>query len=598
MNICLVSRELYPFQKAGIGVYIHNLTKLLVEHNHRVIIITSKENANAYNKKSKQSNISVHGVDVEEGSTLFEDFNYAYSYSAYLKLKQVHEDNPIDLVEFADYFGESFFSIIYKNARNEFKNIPFVIKLHAPTYECNVANQLDTVENSITRQEDFAIKNVEYLYAISNFMKDTISKRLGRLDIEVVYNMIELPSDCIAQNNISDIIENKFVLFVGRLEVLKGIDIFVRAAVKFLQLNKANFKFVIIGRNVVNVISNRMIKDELLEIIPNELQKFFIWIDPLSLEELVWFYKHAYVSVFPSRFEGFGNVCVEAMTMGSPVIVSDKTALQEVIDNGSYGLSFANGDADDLYSKLTYIINDENYRNELSVLSQERAQSFALFAIYSKQINFYKSIIEHHYKKDKKQRNINILEQLLLTNIERTYHFSHEIKRLAGEWDKLKEMNETYAENISELNGENSRLILEWDKMKEINETYAENISKLTGENSRLILEWDSNKNYIKQLKNEIEILQNEINDSNNEANRILNEWKFIVSEHNHLKVEHENALSQKNSKLEELKIQLQSEKEQLFQKDAELKSLKELLESKKSLVKLLFANKKGTKLK
>ncbi|MFC3846901.1 glycosyltransferase family 4 protein, partial [Paenibacillus sp. MAH-36] len=290
---------------------------------------------------------------------IFEDYNYAYSFGVYNQLKRLIDENEINLVQFSDFFGEAFFSILYKKNRFEFNQVPFIVKLHAPTYECNVANHVEMPENLITQQEDYTINNAEFVCAISYFMKDTVAKRLQRTDIQVLYNIIDMPEYI----NLFELnVNQKYVLYVGRLQELKGVDLFVKAAVEYLRNNNDDISFVIIGQDMLNHRSNKMMKEELVEFIPKELQEKFIWKTPMPQEDLFNFYKNAYVSVFPSRFEGFGNVCVEAMQMGSPVIVSNDTGMLEIIDNENYGISFNNGDYFDLYKKITVLLEDKNLR--------------------------------------------------------------------------------------------------------------------------------------------------------------------------------------------------------------------------------------------
>ncbi|MDQ0917614.1 glycosyltransferase family 4 protein [Paenibacillus sp. V4I5] len=558
MNICLVSRELYPFQKAGIGVYIYNLTKSFNMNGHNVYIITSKENEMEHIRRlDNNTNVTVIGVDLGEEALLFEDFNYAYSYGVYNKLKQLVNHYEIDLIEFADFFGEAFFSILYKKVRGEFAHIPFVVKLHTPTYECNLANQIEEPETNLTLQEDYTIINVDYVCAISYFMKDTIANRLQRSDIHVIYNMIDNPDINSSEINVKQILHKNYVLYVGRLEERKGIDLFVKAAIKYLENHKNDIYFVVIGQDVLNLRSNKMVKDELIELIPKDLHDNFVWKMPMLQEDLFHYYRHAYVSVFPSRFEGFGNVCVEAMTMGSPVIVSNNTAMMEIIDvDDNYGISFSNDDYFDLYIKLTELLNDEQQRNHLSSLSKQRAEDFALSNIYPAQIQYYKSVIEQ-YKAGDVKRQEDILEHILLKNVDRVQYFIKENKRLTEEWSHLAKINEQRNDDINKFSEENKRILGEWEYSTKINEELNKQIYNLNLENQR-----------------------------------ILNEWEIMVSKHSKILAQ----LEEQDREIKNLFALTEDGKGKLEQKTIELKEVTELLQNKKFLVKQLITGKRGKK--
>lgn len=566
MNICLVSRELYPFQKAGIGVYVHNLTNSLSKNGHRVFIITSKSNQVecAHSGYYRESNVNIIGVDIEEESLIIDDFSLAYSLGVYNQLKKLTTEKKINLIEFADYFGEGFYSLLYKRVRDEFRNIPFVLKLHTPTYECNIANQLIEIENRLTMQEDFVIKNMDYIYAISSFMKDTIAARFDRNDIDVVYNMIETPSPSV--NSIDSISQlRKFILYVGRLEERKGIDIFVKAALQTINENP-DVSFIIIGQDILNQKSNRMMKEELLELIPSNLQHHFSWKSPMAQEELMNYYRHAYVSVFPSRFEGFGNVCVEAMRMGSPVIVSTNTALMEIIKD-KYGVSFINGDSKDLANKINWLLKNEQYRDELSKLSKERSKFFSIDHLYPAQIEYYEKII-NDFKSGPIAHSIEIQEIVILECIERINHLFKEGSRVT----------EQHIIDYTKLDEENKRLIGEWEKNKEYIELLREQIKKMEQENIRVLNEWEK----LVLQKKEYEI---QIGDMREKITKYLQELEDIKL-----------TLMNKQTLIEELtnkNVEQYQTMQELTNKNDEqcrnIEELKRMLRSRKFLIKQII---------
>jgi glycosyltransferase involved in cell wall biosynthesis len=575
LNICLVTRELYPFQRAGIGVYFYNLTKCLSQNNHKVYIITSEENVNENITLGsyKEPNVMLLSVDVQKTSLLLKDFNFAYSFGVYKSLQSLTTDTQIDLVEFADYFGEAFFSVLYKNTKGEFSNTPFVLKLHTPSFECNVANQIKQPESIMTLQEDFAISHIDYVYAVSNNMKDTISKRLQRSDIQVLYNMIDIP--IVKENEDNHLSEKKYVLYVGRFEERKGIDLFVKMAVKFLERNPGNLYFVIVGQNVINPRTGEMVQEELFKLIPNEYREYFIWEKPMSREKLVNYYKNAYVSVFPSRFEAFGYVCVEAMNMGSPVIVSSQTAMAEIIDDGKYGILFENGDCNDLYRKLNDLVSDELRRARLSEISTNRADFFSLSNMYPRQIGYYKNI-KDQYRYAKKKNDVR--NTIIIENIERIQSYYQENLRLTDEWSKLANTNQQLIEFNAKVETEIYRITDEWNKLANTNQQLIELNTKLDTEIYRITDEWS------KLVEKNLQILELNLR-LDFENKRLSNEWaelakinqaateqhtkldeenKRIIGEWQQL-IDKNNILIQENKKIAEEKLNLENENKRLW---------------------------------
>ncbi|MFW5437701.1 glycosyltransferase [Paenibacillus apiarius] len=574
MNICLVSRELYPFQKAGIGVYVHNLTKSLAKNDHRIFIITSKSNQVECDQGEYYQEPNINIIGVEEESLIIGDFSLAYSLGVYHQLKRLTTKEEISLIEFADYFGEGFYSLLYKRVRGEFRNIPFVVKLHTPTYECNIANQLGEPENRLTFQEDFVIRNVEYIYSISYFMKDTITTRLNRKDIDVVYNMIGTPSPYSVESGDDLLQQSKFILYVGRLEERKGIDIFIRAALQIIDENDTDVNFIVIGRDILNQKSNRMMKEELLELIPSNLQHRFSWKAPMAQEELMNYYQHAYVSVFPSRFEGFGNVCVEAMRMGSPVIVSNNTALVEIIGK-EYGVSFINGDYLDLYNKINYLLKNEHYRDKLSNLSKERSNYFSIDYLYPNQIEYYEKII-NHFKSAPQKISKEIQEIIMLENIDRIHYLFQENSRVTQQ--KIID--------YTKLDEENNRLIGEWGKNKEYIELLRDQILKMEQENKRVLNEWEKlvskNNETTRHYENQLDVLRGNEQLLIEKMNKQIHELRNLKEQIDNFKI----TLVDKQTQIAEL-TQKNDEKHQIIDE------MKQQMRSRRFLIKQIMSRKR-----
>ncbi len=83
----------------------------------------------------------------------------------------------------------------------------------------------------------------------------------------------------------------------------------------------------------------------------------------------------AAVLVLPSFLEGFGIPALEAMTLGVPVIVSDRGALPEVV--GDAGLQFPAEDANALAARLTHVLGDRGVREHLQAAGPVRARAFS-----------------------------------------------------------------------------------------------------------------------------------------------------------------------------------------------------------------------------
>jgi glycosyltransferase involved in cell wall biosynthesis len=92
-------------------------------------------------------------------------------------------------------------------------------------------------------------------------------------------------------------------------------------------------------------------------------------------EELPLWYSAASLFVYPSLYEGFGLPPLEAMACGSPVVVSNTSALPEVV--GDAGLLVEPTDAEEMAGAMHRILTDSDLRDTLRAKGLERAKVFS-----------------------------------------------------------------------------------------------------------------------------------------------------------------------------------------------------------------------------
>jgi glycosyltransferase involved in cell wall biosynthesis len=95
----------------------------------------------------------------------------------------------------------------------------------------------------------------------------------------------------------------------------------------------------------------------------------------LSESDLVSAYREATAFVFPSFMEGFGITPLEAMSCGTPVIVSNRSSLPEVVGNA--GLYFDPSDIDSIVDAITTVLESTLVQQALREKGLERARSFS-----------------------------------------------------------------------------------------------------------------------------------------------------------------------------------------------------------------------------
>jgi starch synthase len=97
--------------------------------------------------------------------------------------------------------------------------------------------------------------------------------------------------------------------------------------------------------------------------------------EPVSARELRRIYHSSDVLVFPSHFEGFGLVILEAMAAGLPVISTDATAAPDLLDSES-GKVVPSGDVDALVAALRWMGENRSRVREMGEAAKRRAEHF------------------------------------------------------------------------------------------------------------------------------------------------------------------------------------------------------------------------------
>ena len=158
----------------------------------------------------------------------------------------------------------------------------------------------------------FLYKRADTIIAISSGIKsDLIELGVKEEKIKVVYNPNSPAADNTARSDEEKRLASyKYFLCVGRHEHCKGIDIAIKSFRMLISNNRelADFKLVIVGRGTCSrelfLLAHRLGLDGQVIFIEKSTSIHAL----MAQAEMFW---------FPSRFEGFGNVLVEAMSSGA-----------------------------------------------------------------------------------------------------------------------------------------------------------------------------------------------------------------------------------------------------------------------------------------
>lgn len=191
----------------------------------------------------------------------------------------------------------------------------------------------------------FKENNIRYL---PNGISKQLFSKVNNYDIVKKYNL-----------------KNKIVLsFVGRLQEYKGLDQVIRVLPK---LDK-NIVFVIFGfgndkQRLFNIAKQFKVDNRIVFIHGNDLIRNKVL-------------KSSDIFVFPSKWEAFGLVVLEAMAFGNAIVSSRTEGGKFLVKENVNGFLFDFGNLDELESKLKLLIKNKNLRSKISKNNIKKSKEF------------------------------------------------------------------------------------------------------------------------------------------------------------------------------------------------------------------------------
>jgi glycosyltransferase involved in cell wall biosynthesis len=184
------------------------------------------------------------------------------------------------------------------------------------------------------------LRRARLVIAASTALADS-ARALGAAKVEVIPSGVELPPE------VGEEVSPPEVLYAGRLSPEKGVEELVAAT--------RGMNLVVAGDGPL-----RAQVSGALGFVPHD--------------ELQHLYARAAVVACPSRREGFGVACLEAMAHGRPVVASAVGGLKDLVVDGETGLLVPPGDPEALRAALERLLADGELRRRLGAAGRERAR--------------------------------------------------------------------------------------------------------------------------------------------------------------------------------------------------------------------------------
>lgn len=191
------------------------------------------------------------------------------------------------------------------------------------------------------------------------------------------------------------------ILFVGRIEPLKGIETLFQAVARLRAEGLCDVRRTIVALVGGNPNASTATGDYNAELA--RLQRLR---EQLDLSELVTFigaqdqdalpdyYAAAEMVIMPSHYESFGMVALEAMACGTPVIASEVGGLAYLVRDGETGFHVPDRDPEILADRICRLLSNPGRRRQFGEQAARHAQAYSWQLIAERIIAVYEGVLE------------------------------------------------------------------------------------------------------------------------------------------------------------------------------------------------------------
>ena len=365
-------------EKGGIERSMSRLSRGLLDRGWDVSIISekpSKESISYFDERVKLLSLGSSFIN-QNSNIIFSIFKNIFYY---FKIKKyIKKYSPDVLLAVKNIPVSIFLKIILKN---KFKLI--IREAVNPKYSSITQRSLLS-RIFVNNLKKLLYPKADNIIAISEGVKQSLVKNfnLDSSKIQTIYNpsadekILSLAKEDIDR----DLISNRpLIVSIGRLTKQKNHITLLKAFNKIHSNIDCNLYIIGEGserRNLEKFIKNNNIDNK---------------VKLLGYQNNPWkFLSKSNLFVLPSIWEGFGNVIVESMLIGIPVISSDcPSGPREILNNGKSGKLFQVGDYNNLAKIMEEIISSDN--SELINYAKLRSKDFTIEKITQE----YQKVLTH-----------------------------------------------------------------------------------------------------------------------------------------------------------------------------------------------------------
>lgn len=391
MKILIINDTGHP--DGGVETYIINIKNLL-ENDSNIVKIFSSDS----NKKLPHFNdFSFKSINQK---SIFRVIPYTLNPYSFFSLRKVIKEFKPDLIHINFIFYHTSPSILFL-----LKKIPTVMTIHAheilsplgiKSEKCkhtefeycnNCCGNLKYPFEKLKRLIFGKLaKNIDLFIIPSKYYLHLHRKKEYLKPIKCLYNGVTLFKN-------SDIPNENKLLFVGRLQLEKGIDYLIRAMPEILK----HFP-----KTTLDIVGAGDKKEFLKRLVYTlDIGKNVNFIGSIRHNKLQSYYSNSCLVIMPSvSSESFGLVGVEAMSSGRPVIATRVGGIPEWLDDCKTGYLVEPGNSKQIAEKVIKLLSDRKLLEQMGKNARKKAEQFSIVKHVEKLEKVYSEVIKKYKNKN------------------------------------------------------------------------------------------------------------------------------------------------------------------------------------------------------
>lgn len=368
--ILMLSWEFPPHTVGGLAKAVYDLSRHLAWHHVEVHVLTTW--AEGALEREVVDGVHVYRLRTYQPAAQTDFFDWVFQLNLAMADELEHlmsQGLEVDLIHAHDWLV----AFAALEAKERF-GLPLVTTIHAMEHGRNQGIQtpmqakIHQIESSLTHASDRVI-------ACSHYMAGEMSRLFG-IDpkkISVLPNGIDVPQERMSPERLDRVRSQialpneKIVFYVGRMVREKGVQLLLEAAPHILARHP-EAKFVLAGKGPMlpelkELAARLGLGDKVL---------FAGFVDDEWKSAV---FQLADAAVFPSLYEPFGIVALEACAYRTPLLVADTGGFSEIVTHGHNGVKMYPGDIPSLVTQLNWLLEHQEEKHEMAARAYQTVLS-------------------------------------------------------------------------------------------------------------------------------------------------------------------------------------------------------------------------------